>query len=265
MTTLVIAFDLDGTLIKPDKTIHPRDIEILNTMDGPVFVPVTARTKDSIKKVLRSYGLFTETAVPLPMVCQYGSVILGPNENLLHSICFDAETTDALLERMRSFPEVSFWLYTPDHVFAMHQDEHGDETGKEFDFTIFPYDNTPVSLFTKASAVSRDSVAVQEFCDAIKDLNLDASHYRPSILEICPPGVDKGTGLRHLIQDIGLDGCTVLSAGDTSYDLPMFGASKHSFVPQTAEESISRQATHVIDVNPEGLFVPMLRSVGYNL
>ncbi len=42
-------------------------------------------------------------------------------------------------------------------------------------------------------------------------------------VEICPPGVDKGTGLAVVAQAVGVDPADVLVFGDMPNDLPMFG------------------------------------------
>jgi Cof subfamily protein (haloacid dehalogenase superfamily) len=43
-----------------------------------------------------------------------------------------------------------------------------------------------------------------------------------SYVEICPPGVDKGTGLAVVAQAVGVDPADVLVFGDMPNDLPMF-------------------------------------------
>jgi Cof subfamily protein (haloacid dehalogenase superfamily) len=43
-----------------------------------------------------------------------------------------------------------------------------------------------------------------------------------SFVEICPPGVDKGTGLAVVAQSLGVDPADVLVFGDMPNDLPMF-------------------------------------------
>jgi hydroxymethylpyrimidine pyrophosphatase-like HAD family hydrolase len=42
-------------------------------------------------------------------------------------------------------------------------------------------------------------------------------------IEICPPGVDKATGLAVVAQAIGVDPDDVLVFGDMPNDLPLFG------------------------------------------
>jgi hydroxymethylpyrimidine pyrophosphatase-like HAD family hydrolase len=43
-----------------------------------------------------------------------------------------------------------------------------------------------------------------------------------SFVEICPPGVDKGTGLAVVAETLGVDPADVLVFGDMPNDLPMF-------------------------------------------
>lgn len=64
-------------------------------------------------------------------------------------------------------------------------------------------------------------------------------------LEICPPGVDKGTGLAVVAQAVGVDPADVLVFGDMPNDLPMFDwagwsrvavANAHPSILATADE-----------------------------
>ncbi|GAB3148882.1 HAD family hydrolase [Micromonospora sonneratiae] len=64
-------------------------------------------------------------------------------------------------------------------------------------------------------------------------------------IEICPPGVDKGTGLNVVAQSIGVDPADVLVFGDMPNDLPMFDwagwgrvavANAHDSVRASADE-----------------------------
>jgi HAD superfamily hydrolase (TIGR01484 family) len=68
-------------------------------------------------------------------------------------------------------------------------------------------------------------------------------------IEICPPGVDKATGLEVVAQALGVDPADVLVFGDMPNDLPMFEwagwgriavSNAHPTVRRAADEIILR-------------------------
>ena len=258
MFTPVIAFDLDGTLIRPDKTIHPLDVEVLAGGFEPMFIPVTARTLHSVKRCFQRYGILSGNTISFPVVTQYGSVLYGNNERLVRSRCFTIDTAHRLVDTMKAFASVTSWLYTPDKVLTLHSDRFSEQAGEEFDFALTPFCDDSGVAFTKASAVSPNLSEIERFSEAIRTLECDASYYRPSILEICPQGVDKGNGLQHLIQELGISRPLVFAAGDTAYDLPMFRVADRSYAPRTASPEVRDAASRVIDVEKNGLLQPVL-------
>lgn len=262
MPPAVIAFDLDGTLIRPDKTIHPRDVEILSGGNHPILIPVTARTLYSVKKCFQRHGVLSGDTISFPVATQYGSVLYGNNERLVHSRCFSIETAHQLLDVMKGFPLVTSWLYTPDEVFTLNSNKFSEQVGEEFDFALTPLRDDLVFAFTKATALSPDLSELERFFQAIGTLECNASYYRPSLIEIRPQGVDKGNGLQRLIQELGISRPLVFVAGDNAFDLPMFVVADRSYAPTTASPEVRDAASRIVDVDKNGLLEPALTDLG---
>ena len=71
-------------------------------------------------------------------------------------------------------------------------------------------------------------------------------------VEICPPGVDKGTGLAVVAQAVGVDPADVLVFGDMPNDLPMFAWAGWSRVAvQNAHPTVLAVADEVTLTNDE--------------
>ena len=71
-------------------------------------------------------------------------------------------------------------------------------------------------------------------------------------IEICPPNVDKGTGLAVVAQAVGVDPADVLVFGDMPNDLPMFAWAGWSRVAvQNAHPTLLAVADEVTLTNDE--------------
>jgi Cof subfamily protein (haloacid dehalogenase superfamily) len=71
-------------------------------------------------------------------------------------------------------------------------------------------------------------------------------------VEICPPGVDKGTGLAVVAQAVGVDPADVLVFGDMPNDLPMFAWAGWSRVAvRNAHPTVLAAADEVTGTNDE--------------
>jgi len=262
MSKPVIAFDLDGTLIRPNRTIHVRDIEILRTADGPLFIPVTARTLSSVKKLFGQYGLFKDVALPFPLVTQYGSVLFAPHERLVHSECFPSDVAQQLIAAMKAHAAVSSWLYASDGIYTFHSDAFSESVGREFDFVLKPFHDSIGTEFTKALVTAREMFAIERFLNAVRFLNLETAYYQSTILEICPAGVNKGRGLMTLLDELGVSDPVVIAAGDTPQDLTMFKFAYCSYAPLTAHQNVKKAATYILDVEKNGLLGPVITHFG---
>lgn len=259
----VISFDLDGTLIRPDRTIHPRDREILASENRCLFIPATARLLPAVRRLFTRNGIIGNGPVPFPLVLQYGSTLFGPSETLLSSHELPAAAVDRLLNEITAHPSAALWLYRITDILGFQDNPDTLATAAHYDFDMLPYQpGLSRGPFTKAAVITGDPAALSAFFADLSWDGMDASFYADTILEISPLGVNKGAGLRELLGLLGIARPLVVAAGDSAYDLPLFAAAELSFAPLTAQPEVKEAATHLVDVEREGLLDPILRTIG---
>ncbi len=69
--------------------------------------------------------------------------------------------------------------------------------------------------------------------------------YNRAALMLLPPGVSKGTGVRHVIRDLGLSSHDVLGVGDAENDLALFDACGFTACPANAVPALKTRADWV--------------------
>ena len=71
-------------------------------------------------------------------------------------------------------------------------------------------------------------------------------------LDIIPRGVDKGFGLRHLCQELGIKTSQVMAFGDNLNDLQMLEEAGVAIAPSNAREEIKAVSDHIIGHHKDG-------------
>ena len=75
--------------------------------------------------------------------------------------------------------------------------------------------------------------------------------YSPSCLNVLPRGIDKGKGVAHLAETIGLPLETVLGVGDSDVDLPFLARVGRSAAPANANPAV-RQMVNFLSTRSNG-------------
>jgi hydroxymethylpyrimidine pyrophosphatase-like HAD family hydrolase len=197
----LIATDLDGTLVRSDDTVSAYTHGVLDRVRAADFL------------VMAGGGWVVDQSDPV------GPVVLR-DERL------PAEVLVRLLADLEA--EVG-----PLTVMVEASDEHDAPLWGDYDES-WPYQDR-FEARSRAECLS---------CDVIKAFARTADHHVDELLavarriispqvatltqaglgfiEICPPGVDKATGLTVVAQSLGVDPADVLVFGDMPNDLPMF-------------------------------------------
>jgi hydroxymethylpyrimidine pyrophosphatase-like HAD family hydrolase len=137
----------------------------------------------------------------------------------------------------------------------------GVQAAESYDFTVQPF--TPASRearFCKVMVLSPNNADLQRVAAAAAGWPVERAFSMPTILELTPLGVNKGTGLQLLLQTLGRAEAPVYAAGDGENDLAVLEKARRAFVPHTAPEAIRAHATRIVIVGAEGLLTPMLRA-----
>jgi Cof subfamily protein (haloacid dehalogenase superfamily) len=225
-TPRLIATDLDGTLVRRDRTISPRTAEVLRRLhsEGVVIVLVTGRP------IRWLTGVYTQLSIRPLAVCANGAVTYDPvSDEIVHGAPLSVAALVEATTRLRAA--------VPDVVFAVER-EGGREMRHEADYPVGPWEDghAAVRPATFDEIVSRPAAKLlvragaqppDEFTALVgaclRGL-AEATHSSSSgLAEVSAAGVTKAFGLSRVAASFGIAARDVVAFGDMPNDLPMLG------------------------------------------
>jgi Cof subfamily protein (haloacid dehalogenase superfamily) len=249
----LVATDLDGTLVRSDDTVSAYTHSVLDRVRaaGIRIVGATGRgprlselTRNDIRAadflVLAQGGWVLDENDPVPLRAER---LPGP---VLAGVLQDLEAALGPLSVMvEALPEVDaplwgdldpVWKYP---VTVIERPRAECVTGDVIKAFVRSVDYHVDDLLAAAARIVPPHVAT------VTQAGLD-------FVEICPPGVTKGTGLAVVAEAVGVDPADVLVFGDMPNDLPMFAWAGWSRVAvANAHPSILAVADEVTLTNDE--------------
>jgi Cof subfamily protein (haloacid dehalogenase superfamily) len=261
MTLPILCFDLDGTLLDRQGSIHPRDVELLADPDPQcLFVPATGRSFDSVRHTFNKNGLFVGEKIPFPLILQNGSILYNGGERLAAYLPFDPQVQVALIDLAEHYPQVTFLFMGLDKIYVAHSGSFGKAEIERFELETLHFEQNSRRLpFSKVMGISQARQDLDAIAREIHELPVEAAFSMPTALEITPLGVDKGSGMERLLSELGLEHAPVFVAGDGENDLPLMRFARKSFAPTHALEVVKQSASVILEISKDGLLEPMLR------
>jgi Cof subfamily protein (haloacid dehalogenase superfamily) len=249
----LIATDLDGTLVRSDDTVSAYTHEVLDRVRaaGIRIVGATGRgprlaelTRNDIRAadflVLAQGGWVLDLADPVPLRAERlpGHVLT----TVLADLEVEVGPLSVMVEALEH-PDAPLWGdLDPTWRYPVAVQERPRAeclTGDVIKAFARSFDRHVDDLLAAAQRIVPASVA------SVTQAGLN-------YVEICPPGVDKGTGLAVVAQSLGVDPADVLVFGDMPNDLPMFAWAGWSRVAvANAHPSILDVADEVTLTNDE--------------
>ena len=219
----LIATDLDGTLVRSDDTVSAYTHEVLDRVRaaGIRIVGATGRgprltelTRNDLRAadflVLAHGGWVYDCADPVPLRSERlsGHVLSG----LLADMEAEVGPLTVMVEALEH-PGAPLWgTRAPDWRYEVVVEERTRGECLTCD-VIKAYVCSPGHHVDDLLDVARRIMPLHVASVTQAGLN---------VVEICPPAVDKGTGLAVVADAIGVDPADVLVFGDMPNDLPMF-------------------------------------------
>jgi hydroxymethylpyrimidine pyrophosphatase-like HAD family hydrolase len=247
----LLALDLDGTLLRDDKTVAPEDrAAIAAAMAGGLTVTLaTGRLTSSALAYAQELGLGE------PLVCADGAVVFCPNrrepldQEALAPAVIEAAlgcarglglapflfTHGAVLggaADVQRFPWVSGW--TP-HVRAGADLEQAAEQGDEPPVTMIAVGGAGPTREAEAALGADARVQADLFRFPI---GLEGAW----VVRLAPRGCSKAVGLARLARRLGVGQDEVAAVGDWYNDLAMLGWARWSFAMGQAPDDVKRAA-----------------------
>ncbi len=250
----LVATDLDGTLLRSDKTISGETEQMLSSMceRGVLFVPSTGRTHmelpDPIMRVAQLRYAIT---------CNGGGVYDFDEQRYIYSFTIDKALGVRVLKACASLP-----VY-PTIVCNGNRHILTDARGKVSDYVIAKaapgiveksHRSTDLVAtlqetadgLQKAFLYSKDEkltpLIVAELRNEFPELRITTSG--PIYVEVNASGIDKGRALGLLCEHVGIPMEESIAFGDAANDLAMLRAAGCAVVPQNGTD----EAKDVADI-----------------
>ena len=255
METLYVS-DLDGTLMRNDRTLSPYTVDTINTLvrRGMLFSYATARSHYTAGKITE--GL----AHTLPVIVYNGTFILenGTQKRLLSNAFTDTEVR-YVLEHCTAADVFPFtyafvegrerFSYVPEHLSPDMQeflDMRGADTRKRPVTKESLYDGE-IFHFVAMDTAEKLFPLYEKFKDTFR------CHYGNDLysgkpwLELHPKNATKANAIRALKKILGCD--RIVAFGDGKNDVSMFEIADACYAVENADPALKSIATAVIGSN----------------
>ncbi|MET0247634.1 MAG: Cof-type HAD-IIB family hydrolase [Sphingomonas sp.] len=252
MIPRLLISDIDGTLVRPDKSLSAPVIYAVGRLVAagvPVSL-ISARPPSGMLWIAERLGLAT------PIGAFNGGTILHPDGRILSAEHLGAETvtrTLALIDR----PGVIRWLFARGQWYADRLDE--DFTPRErVSSNQEPVLCTDLARFAeetdKIVAVSPDHAMLAELeaeVAAALGTRATVARSQPYYLDVTAVAANKGDGVAALAAELAVPMDAVAVIGDQRNDLPMFARAGLSIAMGQAPDEVRAAAVQITGSNAE--------------
>ncbi len=251
----LICCDIDGTLVRNDKTLSEESIRWIRAVCdecGVHFVIVTGRMYSAIKPYYEALG------IEGPASCINGCLLFDSEGRIISDHRLPVPVCEAILpvaresgaEMLAIAGDTWFTESQEGYLYASKLPLYRQES------VLCSFDETLSSAaMNKLLFMSgeRDRLAMLE--DGIRSLfsNPDeVTYYQgPDFLEIMPGGISKGTGIDDLGAWYGLDPSRIMAIGDDINDIEMIGKAGIGIAMGNALEQVKAVSDYVTLANEE--------------
>lgn len=260
----LVALDIDGTLLHEDGTKSQAVVDAVRAVEaaGHMVVLATGRSE------LMTVDVVDQFQIESPyLVSANGALVLrreGQGYARIHTETFDATE---VLERIRGhMPDGRFMV---EDVTGFRRYTEGMVEWNLVDAIEVPFERLAEEPATRVVVMSPDT-ELDDFLELVETMGLHRVSYAigfSSWLDIAPEGVNKATGLQHMLAASGVDipRERILAIGDGRNDIDMFewvaaGGGRAVSMGQAPPEvhAAANERTDVVDADGA---VPILRSI----
>jgi Cof subfamily protein (haloacid dehalogenase superfamily) len=213
----LVAADLDGTLVRPDRTISDRTVAAFDALPVPAVI-VTGRPLRWLAEVYTALR-----HAPIAVVANGAAVYDPDRDELLHSAPLTVADLTRACELIRAaLPDASFAVERDGGRLLLHEPAHPvgpwerQRPGPLAELLAEP----AAKLLVRAGA--RDPDEFTALVAATLADGYEATHSsRGGLVEISAGGVTKASGLAWVAARLGVDAADVVAFGDMPNDVPM--------------------------------------------
>lgn len=251
----LIALDLDGTLLKDDKTISLNTKKVISKAreEGHVVMIATGRPFRSSEMYYRELNLNT------PIVNFNGAFVHHPLQNSwgTYHTPLDINTAKDIVEACDSFNFHNIIAEVIDDVYFHYHDEKlldifglGDPNVTTGDLRRFLTDN-PTSML-----IHTDEEHVKTIRDHLSDVHAEVIDHRRwaapwHVIEIVKTGLNKAVGLKTVSEYLNIPKERIIAFGDEDNDLEMIEYAGRGIAMGNAIDQLKNIANEITLTNED--------------
>lgn len=260
---MLICTDLDGTLLREDKSISKENSEAIEYFknEGGLFTFITGRMPNT------SVGMYEAVKPNAPIGCINGGGIYDFEKR---EFCWVAELPREALDLVeyvdKELPWIGIQVNTSKAIYfnkynrAMEKFRkitglpdircHYREVGEKLAKVVFTEDDE-ARLIGLMEALHKHP----------KSDKFDYIRSQSDIYEILPKGISKGTALEKLTEILGLDINKTIAVGDYNNDISMLRKAKAGVAVANALDEVKAAADYVTVSNEEHAIAQIIRDI----
>ena len=253
--------DLDGTLMRSDKSISAETVSIINELiqKGLQFTVATARSAMSVRHIVEPFD------IKVPLIIRNGTALADPKTlDIIEKALFTDKQIDELKELLPEIPSCGFtsiWydnemekvFFAGEHSVGIRKylDERKSEKGIRIVNSIDALFSGDVGYITMIDDKEKldpiyERVKGKEGWEAVLQKDAYDEEYW---LEICPENSTKAKAIVKLKEKLGMERIVVF--GDSVNDIPMFKIADEAYAVGNALPELKKYATGIIASNEE--------------
>lgn len=247
-----VALDLDGTLLASDGTLPSRNAQAISEAQaaGVGIILATGKTRSS------AVGLIGQLGITLPCVFSQGLIIYAADGQIMREIALDRDLVNAVLAYLEQY-DLPYIAYSREDLLTPEFDSyHAPIYGKYGE----PEPVVMETMAVRAKALPINKLLIGDNNDLQarrRDLELrfgqQANVYQavPEYIEIIPQGLNKGAGVRWLLQQLAIDPMTMMAVGDGENDIEMLQLAGIGVAVGNANAKLKAVADYVVSSNDD--------------
>ncbi len=251
----LIAIDLDGTLLRNDKSVSQGNIDMIHkAIDNGVEMAIcTGRPLEAIQHILDQLG--TNTPDHYSITYNGGLVLQNKTGKVASQMTMTMDEALRLYELTSSL-DLPLEAVLIDAVYQFPFPENYPGTYKEtmnfLPFKQFDMDNLDPATAIFKVVVNTETEHLEQQIGKLpnwffEEFEVMRSH--PFQLEVMPKGIDKGAGVAHLAEILELTADQVMVIGDEENDLAMLKWAGTAVVMENGRPDMKVYADYITDTN----------------
>ena len=245
----LLVTDLDGTLLDSQKKISAENKAAIDEFinGGGIFTIATGRGYNMALPIMQMLK------VNAPAIIFNGCAIFDFNkEEYLWQEFLKKDSREYVKKLLSVFPKIGCEVLSGKNVYvpALNEVEKWHLGLADIDGVFCEVDDTPEDWFKVLFAEKPENI--QPIIDYVKEnpyQNGDFTRSADVFYELIPKGINKGYGLKKLVDILNIKDRKIIVAGDYNNDIEMMKVADISFAMGNAVDEVKDIAHHIVSDN----------------